>query len=255
MIIREREHEFVMIDQNHHGHVSKEIMQHWKKELFPDSERKDSVLTAIKHHDIGWAPFDKEPFWNDASQKPYSFTDFPFPAKLTLYEKGLDEVEIIDPYAAMLCSVHYSQFLTGSKDEDAQIFLKSEYDRRQRLRKDIQAFDERLFNQHYGLLQLGDNFSLYVCINEPGVSKIKEHPFFVNGIPNPTVLKGREDSKLAIRFHDENTVLVDPFPFNAPFDIQYTQRVVSKQEIQNKGLVKAFAEGKIETIFLKLQRI
>ncbi len=250
MILREREEEFVMIEQDHHGHLSERIMSHWKKELFPGIDKRDSVLTAIKHHDLGWLPFDKEPFWNDAKQKPYSFTDFPFPAKMILYKQGLDLVEQLDPYAAILCSEHYSQFLIGSKDPDAFNFLEAEFNRRQRLKNEQEDFDEQIFKKHYGLLQLGDNFSLYACMNEPGVVKSEQHPFFEEGIPSPKFLEGLPSHRMDVQFADSKTICVESFPFNTSFEIEYTQRIVTRQAVRDVGLIKAYNEARVQTIRL-----
>ncbi|WP_432355508.1 DUF3891 family protein [Sporosarcina sp. A2] len=122
MITREREDTFVMIEQDHHGQLSEEIMCYWKKELFPGLDKRQSVVLAIHHHDRCWAPFEKKSFWNDAKQKPYIFTDFRFPAKLALYTQGIEELEVLDTYAAMLCSEHYCQFIMESEDPDAKNF-------------------------------------------------------------------------------------------------------------------------------------
>nr|WP_253735858.1 DUF3891 family protein [Paenibacillus sp. FJAT-26967] len=34
-----------------------------------------------------------------------------------------------------------------------------------------------MIEQHFKLLKLCDELSLYVCLNEPGVSKDEEHPW------------------------------------------------------------------------------
>ena len=245
MIVREQEQAFVMVEQNWHGIVSEEMMRRWKKEWFPQAERRDSVLRAIQCHDLGWEPFDREPFWNDAKQTPYTFIDFPLPAKLILYAKGIDEVETVDQYAAMLCSYHYCQFMLGSKNREVIQFVEQEKTRRLKLVKEIQGFEEDVFFQHYGLLQIGDNLSLYVCINEPGVNKEQEHPFFIEGIPSPDALVKAVQiptHRMDIHFIDEQTIGMKDFPFDAPFTVSIPQRVVLKKDIAEKGLVKAYQE-------------
>lgn len=251
MIMRERIDSFVLIEQHHHGQLSEEIMRHWKKELFPDPRLRDSVLTAIKFHDLGWEAFDKEPFWNDAKKKPYLFTDFPLPGKLSLYTQGVDEVEKMDTYAAMLCSLHYCQFMLESENADAKKFLKQEEKRRTRLRGGFPGFDEKVFYQHYGLLQLGDNFSLYACVNEPGASKSQEHPFFVNGIPSPEVLHGLPSHRMDIHFTDHDTIHIEGFPFEDTFEICYKHKDVLKNRIREVGLIQAYGETECKEVKLK----
>lgn len=251
MIVRERENAFVMIEQNHHGHISERIMNHWKESRFPHVELRESVLLAIKHHDLGWEPFDQEPFWNDAKLKPYSFIDFPLPSKAVLYVKGIDDVETIDLYAAMLCSYHYCQFMIGSQNEDALHFVAHESERRSKLKEQLTNFDEHVFQQHYGLLQLGDNLSLYACVNEPGVAKGQEHPFFQDGIPSPEALitVGNLQKKTTdIRFVNEQEIRVKNFPFDEPFVVSVPQRVVLKKNIREKGLLEAYQNSDVESV-------
>lgn len=254
MIVRERSNYFVMIEQNQHGHVSERIMSHWKEDRFPKFDLRESVLLAVKHHDLGWEPFDQEPFWNDAKQKPYSFIDFPLPAKIVLYTKGIDDVERVDPYAAMLCSYHYCQFMMGSQNKDVLQFVNQESKRRSRLKKQLPDFDDQVFQQHYGLLQLGDNLSLYACVNEPGIAKDQEHPFFRNGIPSPEALitiGNLQEKTTDICFINEQTIRVKDFPFDEPFVISLPQRNVLKKIIQEKGLLEAYQNSAVELVSLQ----
>jgi len=246
MIVRERDETFILIEQNLHGLLAEQIMCNWKKDLFPEPAVRQSVLTAIRLHDVGWEPFDQEPFWNDSKQAPYRFTDFPLPSKIVLYEYGIDRVEAIDRYAAMLCSEHYSHFINQQDGQASADFLEREERRRKRLSGSMDHFDSKLFQEHYALLQFGDNFSLYACVNEPGVSKDKEHPFFVNGIPSPETLNGLPHHRLAIRFTDHATVAVEDFPFAAPFRVSYPYKEIAKQRIPDIGFQKAYDEAVIK---------
>ncbi|GKV68202.1 hypothetical protein NCCP2716_07000 [Sporosarcina sp. NCCP-2716] len=242
MIVREREESFILIEQNCHGLLAEQIMDNWKEELFPETDLRQSVLTAIRLHDVGWAPFDRQPFWNDGKQAPYRFTDFPLLSKLVLYRHGIDTVEAVDPYAAMLCSEHYSHFVNRKDGEESAEFLEREESRRRRLSESMADFNLKLFHEHYALLQFGDNFSLYACVNEPGVSKENEHPFFVNGIPSPETLDGLPHHRLAIRFTDTEVIAVEDFPFESPFSVSYPYKEIPKQRISDIGFLKAYEE-------------
>ncbi len=243
MIVRERKDSFILIEQNCHGLLAEQIMSNWKKELFPGTAVRQSVLTAIRLHDVGWAPFDQQPFWNDGKQAPYRFTDFPLRSKIVLYKHGIDTVEAIDRYAALLCSEHYSRFINRQDGKASEEFLDCEERRRERLSHAMVGFDSNRFQKHYALLQLGDNFSLYACVNEPGATKENEHPFFVNGIPSPETLEGLPHHRLAIRFTDEVTIAVEDFPFEAPFHVSYPYKEVLKQKISEIGFMKAFEKA------------
>src|SRR5699024_651196 len=189
LIIRERDYAFVMIEQHHHAQISAEIIGKWRDYLFHHDPLYKSVMYAIEQHDCGWRFFDEQPFWNDAEQAPYAFTNFPTMAKSVLYTKGIDEVEALDPYAAVLCSAHYTKFLEKSEHREARRFVERENLRRERILSQLEIESMNIVDQHLALLQFADNISLYLCLNEPGAKKEAEHFFFKRGIPVSQILK------------------------------------------------------------------
>ncbi|PID20646.1 hypothetical protein CSV61_13800 [Sporosarcina sp. P3] len=252
MIVREYEKSFSFVQQHHHAHLAEELMKHWKKEMFPDDQWRRSVLTAIRNHDIGWAPFDEQPFWNDAESAPFQFTDFPLLPKTVLYRQGIDVVENIDIYAAMLCSIHYEKFIQSHNEKEAKLFIEGEQCRRERLCKEVEGFTKELFDKHFALLQLGDNFSLYCCVNDPGVDKANEHIFFRDGIPSPDHFHSLPKGRIGIYFADQHTMKVENYPFSGSFDVEVKQKRVLKKDIENKGLQVAYKEADYEMIPLHI---
>ncbi len=255
MIVREHDKSFSLVQQHHHGQLAGELMQLWKSDMFPDDQWRNSVLLAIANHDIGWAPFDEQPFWNDEKLAPFSFIDFPVLPKIVLYRQGIDDVEEIDTYAAMLCSLHYEHFIKNSDEKEARKFVEDEQLRRQRLSIEVDGFDNELFEKHFALLQLGDNFSLYCCVNEPGVNKEHEHMFFRDGIPSPDTFSELPNGKIGIRFRDQHTIEVEEFPFSQPFSIEVKQKTVMKKDIEEKGLQAAYEEVEYDMIKLKISPV
>ena len=65
MIIRDHDQTIIMIEQNHHAHISAEIISNWQDIFFEEDPYFESVLYAIKQHDYGWHAFDSQPFLND----------------------------------------------------------------------------------------------------------------------------------------------------------------------------------------------
>lgn len=246
MIVREHENSFILIQQHHHGLLAEKLIDYWKYTMFPEDRWRDSILIAIKNHDVGWAPFDEQPFWNDKDSAPFSFVDFPVLPKTVLYRQGIDDVEKLDAYAAMLCSWHYEQFIQTSDEKEAKKFVEDEQLRRKKLAKQVNGFDQELFKQHYALLQLADNFSLYCCLNDPGVDKQQEHPFFRNGIPSSTIFPELPKEKIAIHFKNDNTIVVENFPFRNSFAIEIKQKNVSKKVIDEKGVSEAYENAPYE---------
>lgn len=250
MIVREHEKEFILIEQHNHGHLAKDIMSKFSKAMFPEDRWRESILTAIANHDIGWSSFDRQPFWNDEKLAPYRFTDFPLLPKIVLYKQGIDCVETMDPYAAMLCSFHYEQFIENNEEREAKQFVEQEHKRRERLAGQVEGFNHILFEKHYALLQLGDNFSLYCCVNDPGVTKEHEHIFFQNGIPSPSVFPELPSGRIPIHFADEHSIRVEHFPFTEGFSVEYIQRVIRKDTIAEVGLQAVYDQANEERITL-----
>src|SRR5699024_12726047 len=101
-------------------------MSKWHDSLFLNNSHVNSIMNAIRHHDRGWIHFDKEPFLNDVTHEPYDFTQFPLLPKLALYKNGINEVEDLNPYAGLLCSLHYSSFLKNNTNNKVIHFLRHE---------------------------------------------------------------------------------------------------------------------------------
>lgn len=247
MIVREHDDEYIMIEQDNHARLSGEMASAWKNSLFAGPTLRDSVEYAISNHDLGWKPFDKEPFWNDYKNMPYTFIDFPVPAKAVLYKQGVEEVAAEDSYAALLCSRHYARFLQNQKLPEAVKFVHEEELRQQRIIANMTAFTQAEFNFHYAMLQFCDNVSLYMCLNDPGVIKKEEHPFFKNGIPVPAAFDFFQGEKAQIQWKDEQTVEMEIFPFTDPINITLKQKTLNKDAISDNGLLKSYQAASWET--------
>lgn len=255
MIVRERVDEFVMIEQDDHAKMSGDLIRQWKNDSFLGPERRKSVEYAVDQHDIGWKPFDQQPFWNDEEQAPYTFANFPTLPKIVLYTYGIDMVDKEDPYAALLCSEHYKRFLLNNTSEAAQNFVQQEEKRQQRLISSLDDFNKRLFNFHYAMVQLGDNLSLYLCLNEPGVKKEEEHPFFRDGIPIPEAVEDFNQGKMQLWWEEDRTVVVEEFPFDRPVTVRIRQKIVSKEAVREVGLISSYELADVKNVEVEIRGV
>ncbi|ALX49305.1 DUF3891 family protein [Lentibacillus amyloliquefaciens] len=252
MIVREQQDSYIMIEQHHHAQVSGQLAANLKDSFFLEEDFKPSVLYAITNHDFAWKMIDKQPFWNDEKNTPYTFTDFPNPAKTVFYKHGVDEVEKHDRYAALLCSEHYARFLLDDAAEESQLFVQKERERQKRLIQFIDGYEENIFNVHRDLLRLFDSLSLYVCMNNPGVSKQNEHPFFKDGLPVPKSLTFFHTNKIDMHWKDEQSIEMGVFPFSSPVDITIYQKSVPKKAIEEYGLINSYEYTEAETLSVQL---
>ncbi|MCA1054415.1 DUF3891 family protein [Rossellomorea aquimaris] len=241
MIIRETNDSFIMIRQHDHAFLSGEIIKHFDHSLLPSSTHFNDLVYAAYQHDRSWIGLDDTPVWDDANNTPYTFADYPLLPKMAFYRIGLDEIERENPYAALLCSLHFHSFFTKSKKEECLSFMKEERMRQSRLRSALPETDEELLQQHFRLLQFSDDLSLYICLNEPGARKEEEHPWFKDGFKN-TEWFNRGQGPLQAEWGGTNTIKIDAFPFTRECRLTLTYKKVPKESIDEKGIAQAFEE-------------
>lgn len=214
MIVRERLDSFVLIRQHDHGRVSGEFARHWEAEIKPESP----TLYAIAEHDVGWQELDDEVRFNPGTNTPYSFIDYPLEPKLRAYKHGLDRIESGNPYAGYLCSLHYSSFVRDSREPVAVEFREREAGRRGRI-EDILP-ENWLENAEYNfrLLQLCDDLSLFLCLNEPGENTF---PWYRDGFR----FLGE---RLVPVWRDGPTLSLTPNPFSESFELAIPYRRIGR---------------------------
>lgn len=243
MIVRKRNDEYIFIEQHHHGEISANIIEQLQELLLRDDRYKASVLYAIENHDIGWKLIDVTPFWNDATHTPYTFVDFPIPSKIVIYTYGVDQVEKVDPYAAALCSAHFSKFLEPFHDKEVQQFLTFEKIRRKRILTSFKKVTEEMFSRHLSILQFADNLSLFICLHEYATYEKEKHPFFLKGVPVPKHFPLFNQSDLIAKWADEHTLIIPNFPNNCTLQLTACEKVIHQDAITTNGLVKEYSDA------------
>jgi Protein of unknown function (DUF3891) len=246
MIIRETNDSFIMIKQHDHAFLSGEIVKHFDASLLRSNAFRDEHLYASYQHDRSWIGLDKAPVWNDAVHRPFTFSDYPLVPKLVFYERGLDEVSDVHPYSGLLCSLHFCSFFSNTSDPDCLRFLEEENLRQKALRKQLPALDEDLLQEHFTLLQFSDDFSLFMCLNRPGVAKEEEHPWFRNGFKHTEPFNHTEDP-LEGKWTGPHAIGISGAPFKQPFTVELHYKEVSKASILQEGITKAYASADIST--------
>lgn len=241
MIILEREQSYILVKQNDHANIAAEIAKNCKKDYFCDENRTEEVLLAIKEHDRGWIDLDSSPVWNDKSEKPYSFIDYPLPLKISFYKKGLDEVEIMSKYACLLCSLHYTSFIQDPSEPAVRDFWEEEKQRQKQLKNDLQKSGktEEILMYHLDLLKFGDYLSLYICLNEPGDNN-RIHPFFRNGFPQ--LFAFVTDKPIVAHWNNKDSVSLSFSPFEQKFEVNLPYREVFKDKIEQHGILQAYKD-------------
>ncbi|SDZ58894.1 Protein of unknown function [Evansella caseinilytica] len=213
MIVRERSDEFILIHQHDHAHISGQLCKAWKQDYFLGREERPSVELAVACHDWCWQALDQRPLLLKETGKPASFVDHPLQEKIAAYRTGVDEMEKRDEYAALLISLHYASFFHGKVVPAAESFRNEEEIRQQRLKEYLtenrRNVDHVRF--HFDLLQLCDNLSLYICMNEWGSGKEEEISWFRDGFSQRML--PFDDVPFECEWLSKHQVKIHPYPF------------------------------------------
>ncbi|GIO23338.1 DUF3891 family protein [Oceanobacillus sp. J11TS1] len=245
MIIREQKEHFIFISQRDHAYISGEFLKQLDPIYLEHSLDKNSVIYAAYQHDSGWEAFDRQPFWNDQANQPYSFIDFPTLPKTVLYTHGIRQVQEKDRYAALLCSEHYKRFLVKSSLPEAKAFVQQEAKRQERVISTMEHFDKDKFKADYTLLQFSDSLSLFICMNQPGAAKKDLHPFFKEGLSVVNTKGSHFPSSYSISWGDMQTITMNPFPFSTDFPVTLKYKHIKKATIKKQGLINAYEDAPV----------
>lgn len=240
LLLYERETDFVLVEQHHHAILSGDLFNNWEYDLLVGKHRQSDVFFAIRHHDHAWIGLDATPLWNDGQNAPYSFIDLPSLLKLPHYQLGIDWVERRNQYAAILCSQHYASFFNHSKGDAEQAYYRYERERQNRLRAEIGDVSDRETNAHLAILQFLDRLSIYICINEPGVSKDREFGWYQDGFEGTEQLPHANGGRIVAQWLHERSIGLTAFPFAQKFEVSVPTKIVDKRAIQKHGIAEAY---------------
>lgn len=252
MIIRETKDSFVLVQQHDHAAFSGEAAARFQDRFYMMEKveespgmpavTKETIELGVTEHDRGWIRPDDTPIWDDHLHAPYSFNEYPLLPKVTFYRMGIDELEEMHPYAALLSSLYYSVFedLQTSEREDCVAFVHNEEERQQRISQKYTGVQQETLLLHRQILQTCDGLSLYVCLNAPGIPKEEEHEWFKDGVPGSEPFGG--GGLVQLSWIDEKTVKADPSPFDGEFSATLREKHVPKDRIKEIGIAQAYKE-------------
>jgi len=243
MLVQRRADGFRLVRQNDHALLAARLAQEWIGTDPAPSPVPFRAVTAIALHDLAWAAVDAEPEWDDEAKRPRAFDAVPDEYREGLYAAGLDLVEDVDAYAALIGSFHYARFLP----EDSS-FGRAEARRRERLlaalpRAHTAAAD---LDAHRALLRHLDFLSLYLLLGDPGGL---DTPDWLAADPVGRTAPG---SPLALARPDAATVTVRPFPFRRPFTVGARARDVPADAASADALRDAWRRSSPHDVVVSL---
>lgn len=230
MIVRKRGKHFILIKQHDHALIAGEMAAHIHEPVQPLAK----TLYAISHHDIGWEELDQSVLWNEETNSPYDFRNYPLLPKLEAYAQGISRVVASDYYAGFLCSKHYASFFTNEIDPVCRKFREQELARQHQLREYFTETEEENIARNFRLLQFCDQLSLFVCLNEPGENTDPwyQDGIFYQGKRYEWVWEGKEQLRLSPNLFKQS------FSIDIPFQmVDSYRRLVGSQTYTLKVLV------------------
>lgn len=234
MIIRENNAgKTVLIRQHDHAAISGEIARHWRKDDSDSPVQRPETIMAIDQHDRAWIPLDEVPKQKPDGEGFYSFIDYPLTDKLRAYQQGIMEVREQSRYAAVLCSRHYCSFFSNrTEDEQIKAFLEREHGLQQADIQTLTSAESATLDIDQKMLSFCDDVSLYLCMNQPGVSKQNEVKWFRDGFGE----KFSFADKIIGEWVSSVEVKLTPSPLESPVRVAIPQVLVDGDEFREEKL-------------------
>jgi hypothetical protein len=277
MIRRPAGDDFLLITQNDHAIVARQLAEHFGNSKFERPLPGSPALLAIGLHDAGWPLHDDEPTLNDRMQ-PLDVFETPRTIALPVWTLSADRAELADPYAGLLVSLHQLSLSIHATPPPAQKdgepfdvqkmhdqfavnkFQHREVERQEKLRSKVglstrvplkhglaeaglsEADDQLRFD--FRLLQAMDLLSLCVCCAKLPMGETNEV------LKTPTAAP----IKLRVRKDVSGVVSVDPWPFDVKtIELQIPcRRVPGKRFESLEAFCECYRKGGNEILSVRL---
>lgn len=239
MLVQVRRDGMRLVRQHDHALMAGALARSWGAVGREGRPLPFRLVLATALHDLAWRELDAEPRYDADRGRPYGFDEHPLEPKLTAYRAGLNRVEEISPYAALLGSLHYASFLEG---EGASGFLSSEQERRERLRAELERPPlreaggptpgggeagapgpalERRTESDLAWLKFFDGLSIRLCLTAPGGVE-DELPPWVD--PDRPLEPPEGGERLRLAWEGPGTATLRPWPLAVPVRLEVPVR-------------------------------
>jgi len=218
----------MVVRQTDHADQTGLFAHAWGNEdIAPVVEHHHPAELAARHHDDGWALWERRPSIDPATELPYQFLALPPREHLPLYRAGIERAAQHDPLAGVLVSMHgaglyndrYGTFRLTEQhfDADERALVDEFLADMQRLQDGLleqaghrvlghAANDPEVFDL-YLALQIWDRLSLQFAFRHAADGRLGPLPIITgNGSP-ATELVCTNDGAFRLR--------IDPYPFVA----------------------------------------
>jgi Protein of unknown function (DUF3891) len=106
MLVRLDDSGALCIGQLSHSWLSGQLARSWGNAQFGPVEPREEIALGAEQHDIGWAPFDLEPSFNEDTGLPRSFLEVTLDQHLAIWRGAPDRLMSQSMHAALVVSMH-----------------------------------------------------------------------------------------------------------------------------------------------------
>ncbi|GJM44254.1 MAG: hypothetical protein DHS20C21_10960 [Gemmatimonadota bacterium] len=200
-------------------------------------------VLAAALHDLAWADADREARWDESASGPFAFGTVNDDYREPLYRAGIDTLESIDDYAALLKSLHYARFLP-----DRPAFVSFEEARRARILDRLPAAhaDPATIERHRSLLIFFDFLSLFCLLTGPGAVEPAEW------LTADRVGRTPSGESFSLRWQGPAELRLAPFPFARSFRLAVPARHLPLTFGTEADLAAAWASAPAATVEVRL---
>jgi len=222
MIVQQLPSSYRLITQEQHA-LASGIFAHAWRGIGKKTALHGLLVQTVGLHDNPWRSIDSEPHLDEATGRPHDFVSLPMDSKLLLYGGGIDQLERVHPYVALLVSLHYTTF-SGTVNMTA--LQKLEKRRRARIKRDLpeSLANEDRWQKDLSFLKLFDNLSLFAAMTTPTVIP-ESVPTWMD--PTQWARDPVSGAELSLDWLDNDTIEISPFPFAGNITIHFFYREIS----------------------------
>jgi hypothetical protein len=208
----------MLITQPAHAWLAGELAAAWGNGSFAVPSPRAAVVMATRLHDIGWMAWDGAPRLDEAG-RPVNFLDTNLEETIPVWRRGVEQVALLDPYAALLISLHASTIFgrrlarkADPPEQEAAVreMLLEQEARQEALRQSLAghpdygpAVEPKRLRLAYRWLRLCDLLSLAVCADMLPPSGVFNH------VPSAS---GSDYTSLDYEVREAFTLALNPWP-------------------------------------------
>jgi len=246
MICRRKGDGWLLISQPAHAWLAGKLAAAWGNEAFGRPDPWEAVILATRLHDIGWMAWDAKPRLNEQGQ-PVNFLDTSLDETIPLWQRAVEQVGLMDPYAALLVSKHastiYQRRLEREVDPpeqrtEVEVMLAYQEGVQKAIRERLAdhtlygpAVETRRLHAAYRWLRVCDLLSLALCADfMPAAGEIQDVP----GVG------WAESTTIVYRRPEAFKLILDPAPFGRlPIRLSVQTRYLEEPSYQRERVFQA----------------